>query len=136
MKKYALIALFSLLLFLFMGCSNENKQTNKASSPSNDAHQGTLVKIQGKWQSVEDGSAAIEIKDDKFISYYDNGIMSTETIEFINNADERKPDPNGEYFIVKGEFDAMIYYLVSVSETELEYTFEGRGNTLKYKKIQ
>ena len=119
------ICLF-LTLFILVVCSAEKNQ----------ALQGNLARLQGKWQSDEDNSAIIEIKGDKFISYYGDKNVSAETIEFIDNAEDRQPDPDGEYFIVKGEFDAMIYYLVELSESKLEYTFSERGNTLKYTKLE
>jgi len=122
----ALVLLFSLCCLV--GCSTDQKVVN-------GGLKGNLAKIQGKWQSEEDALSMIEIKADKFISYYENQAVSTETIEFINNAEARQADPNGQYFIVKGEFDAMIYYLISVSDSQLEYSFVGRGNTLKYVKI-
>ena len=126
-KKTFLIGLTFLLgFFILIACSAEKNQSL----------QGNLVKLQGKWQSDEDASAMIEINGDMFISYYDNERVNTETIEFINDEEAREIDPHGDYFIVKGQFDAMIYYLVNVSESKLEYTYTGRGNTLKYTKVQ
>jgi hypothetical protein len=130
------LTLLSIISFLFIiSCSTENQDSNNKNEISENAIQGNLLKLQGKWQSDEDHLSTIEIKGGKFISYYEDKIVCTETIEFINDADERKPDPSGEYFIVKGEFDAMIYYLIDVSEAKLEYSFVGRGNTLRYTKV-
>jgi len=132
--KTALLILCAVLLFTtaFFSCS-ENKTPDTASA---NTVKGNLGKLQGKWQSMDDRASQIEIKDDKFTSYYNNEVMSTETIQFIKDTESRTPDPDGQYFIVMGQFDAMIYALVEVTDSKLEYSYTGRGNSLKYKKIQ
>ncbi len=127
------ILLLSVLCLI--SCTKENGQSNIQKAKLNSSLQGNIAEIQGKWQSDDDQLSIVEIQNNKFISIYNNEIISTETIEFINNAEERKIDPNGKYFIVKGEFDAMIYYLVSVTNSKLEFSFVGRGNTLRYTKV-
>ena len=118
-------------------CSAVKKPSGRdAKTQPNQALQGNLSKLQGTWRSEDDPASTIEIDGDRFLSYYDGEKMSTETIAFIDNAEDRNPDPDGTYFIVKGEFDAMIYYLIHVSESRLENSFTGRGNTIRYTKIQ
>ncbi len=128
-EKFKLILLcMTIFLLLILSCSNKKENLNPTLK-------GNLLKLQGKWQSDDDPSSIIEIKNNQFISYYENDTMISETIEFINNAEDRKSDSDGEYFIVKGEFDAMIYYLIEVSKSKLIYSFVGRGNSLRYTKI-
>ena len=134
-NRITLIILLTLISLLCLAsCSKSDKTEDRSFNKT--AGQGNLAKLQGRWQSQDDMAAQIEVSGDTLISYYQNEKMSTETVAFIKDAESRTPDPHGEYFIVMGEFDASIYSLVLVSEYHLEYSAAGRGNTLKYTRME
>jgi len=117
------------LCILFARCGSNTANRNAGLS-------GTMARLQGTWQSLDDTLSYMVIQKDTIVSYYDDRKISTETIEFINNAEDREKDPDGNVFIVKGEFDAMIYNIISISDTRLEYSWQGRGNSLRFSKVR
>ena len=143
--KY-LVTLLSVILIMlaYIGCAKKESQSetknpqveNRSNSTAQNTLQGNIAKLQGKWKSNDDSAFTIKIKDNKFISMYNNKISGTEIIKFVNNAEERVEDPDGEYFILKSELDELCYYLINVNQKELEYSYVSRGNTLSFTKIE
>ncbi|MBU2584956.1 MAG: hypothetical protein KKH32_06465 [Bacteroidetes bacterium] len=109
---------------------------NRSNATAQNTLQGNIAKLQGKWKSNDDSAFTIEIIDNKFISMYNNKISETEIIKFVNNAEERLEDPDGEYFILKSELDELCFYLINVNQKQLEYSYVSRGNTLSFTKIE
>ena len=123
-------------LIILMGCGkDESKSKIDIKNQPDITLTGNILKLQGKWESKDDAAYTIEIKNNKFISLYNNEIVNSETIEFVNNNDERSADPDGAYFLIKDNEDAICFYLIKVNNRELEYSNVGRGNTLSFRKI-
>ncbi len=119
-------------LLIISGCTNENNQN----SNKKDALKGSIVKLQGKWISKDDAASAIEIQDNEITYFYNKGRMNAGTIRFVNNNEERLEDPNGSYFLITEDDESMCYYLIKATESVLEYSNVGRGNTLSYTKMK
>ncbi len=129
MNKLFLVLLLG--LGLLTGCASE---TTDASSTTADANETVL---EGRWRSADDSKSVIVVSGESFISIYDGSVVSEETVEYFATC----PDVCMEgldmaCFMVKGEFDATCYAIVSVTENELQYSMlGGPGNTLTYRKI-
>ena len=138
-RRLSLLLVF--VLGTLIGCAKDEAQTESstpapAAAAEPQALSSNIDKMQGKWQSQDDEAAVIEIKGDQFISWYNNEKMSSETLNFVSNSDEQAADPEGEYFVVMDESDALCYHLSHVDEALLEYSYVARGNTLSYTKIE
>lgn len=135
-------AFFALFLALTIGaCSatrSERHSTGVENDPVkfNDPTVSEIDKLQGRWRSRSDRSASIEIKGNRFLSLYNETIVSNGTLTFVNNCEERIHDPRGEYFIVSDDTDSLCYHLTVVEDTLLEYVYTPRGTTLSYERIQ
>lgn len=95
-----------------------------------------IDKLQGRWRSRSDTSVSIEIQGHRFLSRYNETIVGHGVVTFVNNCEERVHDPQGEFFIVSDEADALCYHLTQVGDTLLEYVYLPRGTTLSYERIE
>ena len=93
--------------------------------------------LEGRWRSADDSKSVIVVSGESFISIYDGSVVSEETVEYFAKCpDECMESLDMACFMVKGEFDATCYAIVSVTENELQYSMlGGPGNTLTYRKI-
>lgn len=103
-----------------------------ADAPSVNA----VDKLQGRWRSRSDTSISIEIQGHRFLSRYNETIVGSGVVTFVNNCEERLHDPQGEFFTVSDEADALCYHLTQVGDTLLEYVYLPRGTTLSYERIE
>jgi len=128
MKKLLFFTILS--TFLLSACGSDS---------NGDAETAELDEtvLEGRWRSVDDSKSVIVVSGDSFISIYDGSVVSEDTVEYF----EACPAVCAENldmacFMVKGEFDATCYAVVSVTESELRYSLlGGTGNTLTYRKI-
>ncbi len=136
MKNQWIFAAFLASAAAFAPACKKNTTNEKASAaaPAID-----VSKMQGQWQSNDDPKNVIVVAGDKLTSIYDGQIVSEKTIEVHNAC----PEPcaggvkNMPCFMLKGQFDATCYSLVSLDANGLQYSMlGGRGNTLSYKKVQ
>lgn len=93
-------------------------------------------KMQGRWRSRSDSSASIEIKENIFLSLYNETIVSNGILEFVNNCEDRTHVPQSEYFIVSDAADTLCYHLTLVEDTLLEFVYVPRGTTLSYERVE
>lgn len=94
-----------------------------------------VQRLQGRWESVQDGKSYIEFKDKTYIEYYGKEKMTEQALFF---AAACKGEPGSEttgddqaYFTTA---DGFCYFVSKLTDTELELTYTARGNTLSYLK--
>jgi len=124
MKKsnFPLIALF-FVFGLFVTCSQPAQKGVDAK------------KLIGKWVSVDDSKSEIEITDSKWIDSYESAIQFTNNYLVSDTCLKSvtdKPKPKGDYITVFDNTDTFCYYIVSLTDSKLELSYVGRGNTLTY----
>jgi hypothetical protein len=93
--------------------------------------------LEGIWVSDDDTKSSIEVKGNSWAEMYDG--EKPETYIFgigdscLANA-QAKVNPNGKYITVFDSDGDRCFYIVKASETKLELSYMGRGNTLRYSK--
>ncbi|WP_428161160.1 hypothetical protein [Desulfobacter sp.] len=130
-----------ILLLAVAACSTGQPEMNKAGGEFDAVKTAApsvskVDKLQGRWRSRSDTCATIEIKGNIFLSLYNEEIVSNGVLTFVNNCQERFHDPQGQFFIVSNEADALCYHLTVVGDTFLEYVYIPRGTTLSYERIE
>ncbi|WP_157488389.1 hypothetical protein [Desulfobacter postgatei] len=113
-----------ILLLAVAACSTGQPEMNKAGGEFDAVKTAApsvskVDKLQGRWRSRSDTCATIEIKGNIFLSLYNEEIVSNGVLTFVNNCQERFHDPQGEFFIVSNEADALCYHLTVVGDTFL-----------------
>lgn len=143
MKKVSLLVLITVMSILVYSCSkNENKNTTTAKDTTakkesvKETEQKPSV-LEGVWVSDDDKKSSIEVKGSSWAEMYDG--EKPETFKFgigdscLANA-QTKENPNGKYITVFDGDGDRCFYIVKASETKLELSYMGRGNTLRYSK--
>lgn len=130
-----------ILILALAACSSRPAGMGQAGAESDpvmtDAPSVNAVdKLQGRWRSRSDTSVSIEIQGHTFLSRYNESIVDSGILTFVNNCEERFHNPHGEFFIISDEADALCYHLTEVGDTLLEYVYLPRGTTLSYERIE
>ena len=143
MKKVSLLVLIAVMSVLVYSCSkNENKNTTTAkdTTAKKESVKETEQKpgvLEGVWVSDDDKLSKIRVMGSNWSEIYDG--EKPETYKFgigdscLANADA-KVNPNGKYITVFDGDGDRCFYIVKASETKLELSYMGRGNTLRYSK--
>lgn len=100
---------------------------------------GPSTMLQGKWQSLDDAKSFFEIQGTSLIHSYDGQKMDARIFEFSadcsGNACAGGASDYGCYTSA-GEMDIECYSIISITDSELQVSVAGgRGNTLRYKKV-
>ena len=91
---------------------------------------------EGRWISTVDPLSGIEIKNGKWITFY-NGLGNENTLiyDFKIRAEERISDADqrlDEYLVIFNDYDTLEYYIIEYNNEFLSLSYSGRGNTLNY----
>ena len=93
--------------------------------------------LEGVWVSLDDSKSMLEIKGNDWTDKYvgEKSFSSKFAIGDSCLADKNaKTNPKGKYITVFDGSDKFCYYIIDVSDTKLNLSYVGRGNTLSYKK--
>lgn len=93
--------------------------------------------VEGNWVSTDDPNSELQIKGNDWIEIYKG--EKPESTKFATGdsclANEKaKTNPKGKYITVFDKDESRCFYIVNVSDSKLELSYVGRGNTLTYKK--
>ena len=149
MKKkifYAVTALTCLMILNLYSCKSEINQKENTSK-TGLSKDSTVTKketseqknnlLDGIWISTEDEKSSVEIKSNVWTELYTG--EKPESYKFskgdtcLAGADS-KSNPDGKYITVFDPDGNRCFFIVSLSESKLELSYVGRGNTLTYKK--
>lgn len=122
------------------------KKTEKVTTPSKDtsvkkeAVKENEIKntvFEGVWISSEDAMSQVQVKADNWIEMYEG--EKADTFKFATGdsclADlKAKAKANGKYITVFDPDGSRCFFVINVSDSKLELSYTGRGNTLTYKK--
>lgn len=119
--------------------STEVVKTSKASSPISQKERNLFL-LQGKWRSLDDAGVYIEFEGNTRTEYTEN--TKEKIIHYFDISDQCNNDTKGntntinvpDKYISFNDID-MCYYIIKITPKELELSYVGRGNTLKYKKV-
>ena len=147
MKKLNTLIFIISASLLFFSCS---KSENKISTTSKDTTSGKdstkesrkdteliNTKLGGLWISDEDSKSSINIASNIWLEMYDK--EKTDTFKFaigdscLANSDS-KTNANGKYITVFDPEGNRCFYIVKFTNSKLELSYVGRGNTLRYTK--
>lgn len=143
-----LYAIFALLLF---SCGNfENKPDNGQNEKVEDSvnlqdyiymqsDSKSFKLLQGTWQSLDNTKSKILFEGNLKIDIYDDTIIG-EKYQFsiadrCTNASAETVNPKKDRYLVIKEFD-QCFYISKLENNMLELSLVGRGNTLRYQKIE
>ncbi|WP_432698049.1 hypothetical protein ACQUQP_06810 [Marinobacterium sp. YM272] len=93
-------------------------------------------RLQGRWRSLNDASASLEIDGNTVLSIYVDTVVSKGVLRFVNNCEAQIQDPQGEFFTVADEADTLCYHLTLAGERLLEFVYIPGGKTLTYERIE
>lgn len=97
-----------------------------------------LWKLQGNWQSIEDPNSRISFVGQQKVETY-AGIPDARTESTIHLGADclngENPLSEEDTYISEPESD-LCWAIVRLTDEELELAFMGRGNTLKYRKLE
>ncbi|MCP9237692.1 hypothetical protein [Lewinella sp. JB7] len=138
MTKYFLLPI---LFTVLSTCTTDDPPAVEVSTPpvidtipTATDNVGTL---QGSWRSVEDDKSVLRFEGNSMIMSYDGSDEESGENFIVGPECPGSPpagtgDPTGRYISVP---DAdLCYYIIKLTETELELSFVGRGNTLRYRR--
>lgn len=129
--------LFFFSLYGLVAC-DKNPVSKPASNLSEQVLTSELLMLQGRWQNEEDEKETIEFRGLKKISEY-AGLEIREELEVsVSNACNDKPHESleGGKYINEIKISGLCYYIVKLHKNQLELSYVGRGNTLRYKKVK
>lgn len=155
MKKLALLIIISgMITFSLTSCDSKkpvtetkkdtvsqkelpketSKETIKESQKEPDSKTSAL---EGNWISTDDPKSELQVKGNEWIEIYKG--EKPETTKFATGDsclanDKAKTNPKGKYVTVFDKDESRCFYIVNVSDSKLELSYVGRGNTLTYKK--
>lgn len=157
--KITLLTISLLIIFLF-GCTNDsiNKgdsetlieelnhlnteqgktKTNKISKSNNDDSSPIFKLLQGKWQHVEDktnyllfdGNYRKEIAGSMESWNNEPFILSNKCLNEIDS-----PGKVGDDKYISCKESDLCWYIIELDKEGLSLSYVGRGNTLKYKRV-
>jgi len=143
MKKINLFVLAAVLALLVCSCTKKEEKcttTAKDTTAKKESVKETEQKsgvLEGVWVSDDDKLSKIRIMGSEWTEIYDG--ETPEIYKFgigdscLANA-EAKGNPKGKYITVFDPDGNRCFYVVKASETKLELSYVGRGNTLRYSK--
>ena len=135
-----LVILISVLLF---SCG---KESSKNVTPAKDtlAKKETVKEVEkkpslleGMWISTQDAKSQIQVTSNLWIETYDK--EKPDTFKYgigdtcLKNP-SAKTNPNGKYITVFDSDDYRSFYIIDLSDSKLDLSYVGRGNTLSYKR--
>ena len=97
-----------------------------------------LFKLQGRWQSVDDPNSIVTYLGDQKMEVYEGvaNSLTESTIEIgANCLNGENPVAEDDTYISDIE-SGLCWAIIKLTEDELELAFMGRGNTLKYKRLE
>ncbi len=110
------------------------KETVKESNKEPDSKTSAL---EGNWISTDDPKSELQVKGNEWIETYKGekpDVTKFATGDSCLANDKAKTNPKGKYITVFDKDDSRCFYIVNVSDSKLELSYVGRGNTLTYKK--
>jgi hypothetical protein len=110
------------------------KETLKVANKEPDSKTSAL---EGNWVSTDDPKSELQVKGNEWIEIYKG--EKPETTKFATGDsclanDKARTNPKGKYITVFDKDESRCFYIVSVTDSKLELSYVGRGNTLTYKK--
>ena len=143
MKKLNTLIIIITASILFFSCSkSENKistttkdTTTKKESIKQTEQINTI--LGGLWISDEDSKSSINITSNLWLEMYDK--EKTDTFKFaigdscLANPDS-KTNATGKYITVFDPEGNRCFFIVKFTNSKLELSYVGRGNTLRYTK--
>lgn len=98
---------------------------------------GTLLRLQGSWQSMDDPGVVVEFSGTQFAEHYAGEASLRGTASVVDDCSDGTPSADGRYFLVASDGDQpYCYAIVELTETELAYSMVGgRGNTLRFVRV-
>jgi len=110
------------------------KETLKVANKEPDSKTSAL---EGNWVSIDDPKSELQVKGNEWIEIYKG--EKPETTKFATGDsclanDKARTNPKGKYITVFDKDESRCFYIVSVTDSKLELSYVGRGNTLTYKK--
>ncbi len=124
---------FFFILFTTVACG---EAPTPASTPEPVSPTDSTGELQGTWWSVDEEESTIRFEGNLMISGYpgqpdepENYLIAATCAQ----APEGAPREDGKYLVVPDA--GRCYYLLSLTNTELEMSYVGSGDTLRYTKI-
>ena len=114
------------------------KETAKETGNETGKEQDSKISaLEGNWVSTDDPASELQVKGNDWIEIYKG--EKPETTKFAAGDsclanDKAKTNPKGKYITVFDKDESRCFYIVNVSDSKLELSYVGRGNTLTYKK--
>ena len=110
---------------------------NETVKESNKEPDSKTSALEGNWVSTDDPNSELQVKGNDWIEIYKG--EKPETTKFATGDsclanDKAKTNPKGKYITVFDKDESRCFYIVNVSDSKLELSYVGRGNTLTYKK--
>jgi|GEM_PF-3556199 len=117
--------------------TTENGESTEEEAASEPAVTGTLLNIQGKWQSVDDENNIIVINGANWIEIYDGDTLEKANMVAYTQCAESggQADVNGKYLNLSIGEDALCYSVDEVTESDFTITYLPKGKILKWAKV-
>ncbi len=106
-------------------------------TPTPDSSTDSTGELQGTWRSLDDDRATLRFEGNLMISSYSGEEDEGEHFVIARScadAPEDAPTEQGKYLIVPDA--ARCYYILRLTENELDMSYVGRGNTLRYVRVE
>ena len=143
---YSLLAVAIMVSFILTSCSSKksDNETKKDTTAKKELPKETLkdadtknTLLEGNWVSTDDPKSELQVKGNEWIETYKG--EKPEATKFATGDsclanDKAKTNPKGKYITVFDKDESRCFYIVNVSDSKLELSYVGRGNTLTYKK--
>ncbi|MGB1393682.1 MAG: hypothetical protein ACPG6G_05495 [Flavobacteriaceae bacterium] len=134
--------IFGALLTLMISNSSDKAENNQSTTEDISKDSTSIIELtefkNGRWISLTDSLAGIEIKNGKWIMFYKG--METDSTDiydfkiqreyFKEIVTEHKPI---EYLTITNQSDTLKYSILEYSQESLSLIYMPRGNTLNYK---
>ena len=139
-RSIAILAFSSFSFCASAQVKKTNSKTVKTTSAEKPADM--ITRFQGKWVSEDDKKVYIVFKGYQQIDMYGKDILDTSAINFYNQCPEKfsPEDPKakaGSHLVIGSkEGDFLCYEVEYLTPTQLHLIYTGRGNTLRYRKVQ
>ncbi len=145
MKKLNIPAIVftAIISILIISCGrNTEKQTTSAKDTEvkKETVKENEIKntvLEGVWISTDDAMSKVQVKGNNWIEMYEG--EKTDTFKFAMGDSclaniNAKAKSDGKYITVYDPEGNRCFFVVNVSDSKLELSITGRGNTLTYKK--